>query len=221
MTDPTTGGFADNPHRGIASLTFKGRTLRFRTNPNEIWWSYSLNTNVEQTYGGRVVQILSTSIEDLVVKVDCGRGGWGYLNHVVDFLREMMIEQRESGGTTGVFAYTTRLWYMKVYALSVPFQDQVTAVNRELELRFKVMEDLNGQISQLAMSAELARLKDGIGFRKSPYNDPNLIGQGYGSEHESPNWVSPTDAIANIPGLGQIANAATSFIPSIPGLPIP
>ena len=221
MTDPATGGFADNPHRGIASLTFKGRTLRFRTNPNEIWWSYSLNTNVEQTYGGRVVQILSTSIEDLVVKVDCGRGGWGYLNHVVDFLREMMIEQRESGGTTGVFAYTTRRWYMKVYALSVPFQDQVTAVNRELELRFKVMEDLNGQISQLSMSAELARLQDGIGFRKSQYNDPKLIGRGYGGEYESPNWMSPTDAIANIPGLGQIANAATAFIPSIPGLPIP
>lgn len=221
MTDPTTGGFADNPHRGIASLTFKGKTLRFRTNPNEIWWSYSLNTNVEQTYGGRVVQILSTSIEDLVVKVDCGRGGWGYLNHIVDFLRQMMIEQRDSGGTPGVFSYTTRRWYMKVYSLSVPFQDQVTAVNRELELRFKVLEDLNGQISQLAMSAELARLQDGIGFRKSQFNDPKLIGRGYGGEHESPNWVSPTDAIANIPGLGQIASAATAFIPTIPGLPIP
>jgi hypothetical protein len=219
MTSPTNGGFADNPHRGIASLTFKGRTLRFRTNPNEIWWSYTLNTNVEQTYGGRVVQILSTRIEDLIVKVDCGRGGWEYLNQIVDFLRQMMIDQRESGGTPGTFSYTTRRWNMKVYGLSVPFQDQVTAVNRELELRFKVLEDLNGEISQLTMSKELARLQEGVGFFKSGYNDPNEIGN-VGGEHESPKWVSPSDIPSNL-GLGQIPNSFTSFLPSIPGLPTP
>jgi hypothetical protein len=217
MTSPTNGGFADNPQRGIASLTFKGRTLRFRTNPNEIWWSYTLNTNVEQTYGGRVVQILSTRIEDLIVKVDCGRGGWEYLNQIVDFIRQMMIDQRESGGTPGTFSYTTRRWNMKVYSLSVPFQDQVTAVNRELELRFKVLEDLNGEISRTSLSTELARLQDGVGFHKSGYNDPKMAG--VTGEHESPRWLSPTDV--SIPGLGQIPNAVTSLIPSIPGLPIP
>lgn len=217
MSSPTNGGFADNPQRGIASLTFKGRTLRFRTNPNEIWWSYTLNTNVEQTYGGRVVQILSTRIEDLIVKVDCGRGGWEYLTQIVDFIRQMMIDQREGGGTPGTFSYTTRRWNMKVYSLSVPFQDQVTAVNRELELRFKVLEDLNGEISQLSMSSELARLQEGIGFRKSGYNDPKRAE--VTGEYESPRWLSPTDI--SIPGLGQIPNAVTSLIPSIPGLPTP
>lgn len=178
FTGTANGGvitdFGNNPSRGIASLTFKGKTLRFRTNPNEIWWSYTLNTNVEQTYGGRVVQILSTRIEDLVIKIECGRGGWAYLNQVVDFLREMMIEQRKDGGTTAVFSYTTRGWRMKVFALSVPFQDSVTETVREIEIRFKVQEDLTGEMSKLALDTELARLQNGIGFSKTGFNTPGF-----------------------------------------------
>lgn len=165
--------FANSSQRGIASLYFKGRTLRFRTNPNEIWWSYSLNTSVEETYGGRVVQILGARIDDLVIKIDCGWGGWDYLNQVVNFLREMMIDQRKDGGTTGTFAYTTRGWRLKVYALTVPFQDAVTATTRELEIRFKVAEDLTGEMISNSLNAELARLQDGIGFKKSGYNTPS------------------------------------------------
>lgn len=215
MSAPIDGGFANNPHRGIASLYFNGETLRFRTNPNEIWWSYTLNTHVEQTYGGRVVQILGTKIEDLIVKIDCGNGGWPYLTKVVDFLRKMMIEQRKDGGKTAVFSYTTRGWRMKVYALSVPFQDQVTATTRELELRFKVVEDLTGQMTQAALSQELARLQDGMGFRKTKYNYPQL--NGASEVHESPTGVSITDTAENVsPQLGPIAGIMNSFLPSFP-----
>lgn len=215
--------FADNPRRGIASLQFNGKTLRFRTNPNEIWWSYTLNTNVEQTYGGRVVQILSTRIDDLVIKIDCGRGGLDYMNQVVDFLRQMMIDQRKDGGKTATFSYTTRGWRMKVYALSVPFQDSVTATVRELEIRFKVQEDLSGEMSKLALDAELARLQDGIGFQHNQFNTP-----GYGLapgetriQREAPSGVSPADAVPNLTGqaqtiLGQAGAALGIPIPSLP-----
>ena len=208
-------GYANNPHRGIASLYFNGETLRFRTNPNEIWWSYTLNTHVEQTYGGRVVQILGTRIEDLVIKIDCGNGGWEYLTKVVDFLRKMMIQQRKNGGTTAVFNYTTRGWRMKVYALSVPFQDQVTATVRELELRFKVVEDLTGQMTQMALSTELARLQDGMGFHKNQFNDPKF--NGATPVHESPPGISLTDAVPQAipPQIGAIASSAVPFIPGL------
>jgi hypothetical protein len=213
--------FAENPQRGIASLQFNGKTLRFRTNPNEIWWSYTLNTNVEQTYGGRVVQILSTRIDDLVIKIDCGRGGLAYMNQVVDFLRQMMIDQRKDGGKTAIFSYTTRRWRMKVYALSVPFQDSVTATLRELEIRFKVQEDLTGEMSKLALDTELARLQDGIGFKYNQFNKP-----GYGLapgetnlQRESPAGVSPTDAVPQ--GVGAALDVINSLGIAIPGLPTP
>ena len=211
--------FGNNPHRGIASLYFNGQTLRFRTNPNEIWWSYRLNTHVEQTYGGRVVQILSTSIDDLTIKIDCGRGGWEYMNKVVDFLRQMMIEQRKDGGKTATFNYTTRRWKMKVYALSVPFQDTVTATVRELEIRFKVQEDITGEMSKLALDTELARLQDGIGFQWNEFNKP-----GYGlapgetrQQHEAPSGVSITDAVPQVGGAAQdILGRAGGLISSLP-----
>lgn len=212
---PNDPGFANNPYRGIASLDFGGKVLRFRTNPNEIWWSYSLNTAVEQTYGGRVVQILSTRIDDLVVKIDCGWGGWPELTRVVNFLRTMMIEQRKDGGKTAVFNYTTRRWRMKVYALSVPFQDAVNATTRELEIRFKVAEDLSGEMSRLALSAELLRLQDGINFRKTKYNTPNSAAVSVG---EGP-LISPVDAAqrAAAPALGALPQPLNNFIP--PGTP--
>lgn len=199
---PQEGSFVDNQHRGIASLAFKGQTLHFRTNPNEVWWSYTLNTNVEQTYGGRVVQIMSVNIGDLVIKIDCGNGGWKYLKKVVDFLRQMMIDQRK--GDTATFEYTTRRWKMKVYALTIPFGDQVTATTRELELRFKVQEDVSGVQSQMALSKELQQLKDGIGFKKGPYNTPKGSSDAQG---QSPSWVSPADA------AGNLLSTVTSFAP--------
>ena len=164
--------------RGVCTLQFGGKTLRFRTNPNEIWWNYTLITSVENTYGGRVVQILGARIDDLVVKVECGRGGWEYLRHLVGFMRDMINDQRK--GDPGIFTYTTRGWRLKVFAVSVPFQDSVTATTREIELRFKVQEDVSGVQTSQAISNELKRLQDGIGFKKGPYSsDPSAATNQY------------------------------------------
>lgn len=175
--DPSTTYSADVPTqqiqtRGICSLSHPtAGNFQFRTNPNEITWSYRLNTKVENTYGGRVVQVLSTNIDDLVVKVDCGRGGWPYLMKVCQYFRDLLVEQRK--GEPASFRYTTRGWHMNVYAVSIPFQDQVDATVRELTLNFKVQEDVSGVVSGQTLSAELKKVHDGIGFRLSDYNNPN------------------------------------------------
>jgi hypothetical protein len=209
---PSDQFLSTNQRRGIASLTFNGKVLRFRTNPNSVWWSYLLKTNVEQTYGGRVVQILGVGIDDLVVKVECGRGGWPEAKRIVDFLRQVMIDQRKGKNNIGDFKYTTRNWHMKVYALSVPFQDQVNATTRELELHFKVQEDVSQVQSQAALSAELTRLRDGVGFVKMPgYNVPTTeAGSG-----ENPSWMN--GAVSG-PGIGNLLGTVTSFAGAIPGL---
>jgi len=175
--DPSTTYSADVPTqqiqtRGICSLSHPtAGNFQFRTNPNEITWTYRLNTKVENTYGGRVVQVLSTNIDDLVVKVDCGRGGWPYLMKVCQYFRDLLVEQRK--GEPASFRYTTRGWHMNVYAVSIPFQDQVDATVRELTLNFKVQEDVSGVVSGQTLSAELKKVHDGIGFRLSDYNNPN------------------------------------------------
>lgn len=181
-----------NPSRGIATLEFGGRVLRFRTNPNAVWWNYHLITAVEDTYGGRVVQILGAKVDDLIVTVDCGRGGWEYQRHIIAFMRDMINDQRK--GDPGRFSYTTRNWDLKVFALSVPLQDTVTATTREIELRFKVQEDISGVQTSMSLRNELSRLQQGIGFRKSGYNTSNPTG-----DNQNPLILSPQSMIPGLP----------------------
>lgn len=173
----------NSPTRGIASLSFQGRTWRFRTNPNSVQWSYTLNTNVEQTYGGRVVQILSTKIGDMVVKVECGNGdtggvngGWKYNYDLVLFLRDLLVAQRDPMAPPANFQYTTRRWNFNVYGLSIPFEDKVDSTVRELELHFKVQEDVSGVVSGAILDATLNKLKDGIGWTRNKYNSASAYG---------------------------------------------
>lgn len=189
--------------RGICTLTFQGRVLQFRTNPNSIWWSYELLTNVQQTYGGRVIQLLGTRLGDLQVKVECGRGGWEYLRKVVLWLRDLLTDQRN--GNTAEFEYTTRDWRLRVYGLSIPFQDEVEATTRELTLNFKIQEDINSTLSQITLSAELMRLQDGIygpGQNvHNQFNDPNMSqagNLGYNQINPSGPAYAPTGVTNNV-----------------------
>lgn len=163
--------------RGLASLTHGNKTLVFRTNPNSIVWSYKLNTAVENTYGGRVIQLLSTRMEDLRVTIECGLGGWNYAMKVAQFMRDMMIDQRN--GEPGTFQYTTRDWNLKVYATSIPFQDRITETTREINLTFKIQEDISKTITKQTLRAEIAKLRDGIGFERTQFNTGSgVLGDG-------------------------------------------
>lgn len=170
--------------RGIASLTFAGRTWRFRTNPNAVNFGYTLNTNIEQTFGGRVVQILSCKIDDLVVQVEAGNAGWAYAANLALFLRDFLDYQRAPQAAPGVFEYTTRRWKFNVYALSIPFQDEVQATVRPLELHFKVQEDISGVVSGAILDATISMLQTSVGWTRTVYNSgsvPSKNGQPFNS----------------------------------------
>ena len=204
--------------QGIASISHNGRTFRFRTNPNEFNWTYSLNRKVEQTYGGRVVQLLSTKIDDFTLKADCGSGRWQYMNEVATFLRDVMVAQRN--GVPATFEYTTRGWKLNVYVVSIPFADAVEEVAREFDIGFKVQEDVSGVMSSNSLSAELSRLKDGIGFQRGQYNDPRL-GDGVQNQEQGP--LNPVviagqvvGAVNNAIGIG---NSVAQSLTGIMGYP--
>jgi hypothetical protein len=157
--------------RGIATLSHpEVGSFRFRSNPKEFNWNYTLTKRVDQTYGGRVIQLLGTRIDDFTFKADCGAGRWEYMNRVAKFMRDIMIRQR--GGKPATFEYTTRGWKFNAFVVAVPFADAVEEVLREFDVSLKVQEDVSGVMSKGTLSAELRRLQDGIGFRRSKYNDP-------------------------------------------------
>ena len=207
--------------RGIASLYHPevGRTFRFRSNPKQFNWAYTLNKRVDQTYGGRVIQLLSTRIEDFSFTADCGSGRWDEMNRVANFMRDVMVAQRS--GRPATFEYTTRGWKFNAYIVSVPFADAVEEVLREFTVSMKVQEDVSGLISRNTLTAELRRLQDGIAFRRSRYNDPTGGG----------NREAQTDSEAFLYDLTQVADrfsgAAAEFtqtflsgLPSVPSTTI-
>lgn len=182
MSAPGAGPLTNNVNTtsvntGLCTLSFQDQVFRFRTNPNEIWWSYDLLSNTEETYGGKVIQILGTKLGDLSVTVDCGEGRWDYLMQVVLMLRNLMSDQRN--GNPATFEYTTRNWRLNVYAMSIPFEDQLDATVRTLPLNFKIQEDVSGVMSQVSMDAALAQLQDGVYSPGMPlhnqYNDSSGV----------------------------------------------
>jgi len=198
--------------RGIASLSHPDvGTFRFRSNPKQFNWSYTLNKRIDQTYGGRVVQLLGTRIEDFSFTADCGAGRWAEMNRVALFRRDVMISQRN--GRPATFEYTTRGWKFNAYVVTVPFADAVEEVLREFEITMKVQEDLSGLISSNTLAAELRRLQDGIAFRRSRFNDPRF---GSGQDPGDPEAFD-----GRLRAAGQLAGAAftvaQNFLPN--GLP--
>lgn len=203
--------------RGISSLSHpRVGTLRFRSNPKEFNWSYTLNKRIDQTYGGRVIQLLGTRIDDFSFKVDSGalsgpvQGGWPYLEKVTKFMRDIMIEQR--GGVPATFEYTTRGWKFNAFLTSMPFADAVEEVLREFEVTLKVQEDVSGLMSASTLSAELSRLQRGIGFHRSKYNDPMLTG---GAQIPDPEG-DPSGLISTVNNLGAALVQTLNFLPNPP-----
>lgn len=196
--------------RGVCTLSAPGvGTLQFRTNPNEITWDYELITHIEQTYGGRVIQILGAKIDNLTVKVDCGQGGWPYAMYVVQFMRDLMVTQRN--GIPATFTYTTRNWQLKVFALNVPFHDSVQETIRELTLNFKIQEDVSGIQIASAIADALSALQDGIGYLGSL-----TFGSGSGSYQNEGAGGGPATALQNT-ASGLLPTALTG--PAATGIP--
>jgi hypothetical protein len=74
------GGFRDL--RNVCTFTCSicdPQTITLYLSPNNVSWNYSLKTNVIDTYGGQVIQILGVSIDDLMIQGFFGSEGmWGY-----------------------------------------------------------------------------------------------------------------------------------------------
>lgn len=196
----------------MASISHGGKVFRFRTNPNSIRWTYTLNTKVDETYGGRVVQILSASIDDLVVTADAGGGGWEYLYAAAIFFRDMLFDQR-SGGEPGTFSYPNRGWEMDVYAVNFPFKDGWNEVRREFTMQFKVQEDVSGVVTSDTVTAEIERLKKGIEYEHNDFNTP----PGDVGSSEWPVFSPDVNAPPDVPPVDPAAPKPTT--PSTPSLP--
>ena len=118
----------------LSPATLGGWT--FTLNPNEVAWTYATKTMVQNTVGGKVVQVFGKVMSDLVVR---GSFGSGYTTLQKQFFNQVETWcEAQTGSPQGIpaggqmvfngpplsFVFPAHGWNMKVYI--VRFDSEVT-----------------------------------------------------------------------------------------------
>jgi hypothetical protein len=188
---------------GVALLSAQTNFL-FRIDPELITWNYSLNTHVDNTYGGKVIQLLSVSIQQMTISCMSGAGGRPYLASAASFFKDMMIWQRNTG-QTATFTYPPRGYHLKVYALSFNLADELENVVFPFTMGFQVQEDMAGVVSSQLISAELQALQAGIGYTDNQFNDPGIIPSNVNAPPSTPDKPTTTQSGPGSTGGGLVS----------------
>ncbi len=117
--------------------------MRLRTGPNTLSWAYNLKTHTDNTYGGRVIQILAVNVTSLSVQIDAGHRGKQYVRDTLLRMRDLALWQRDTHDAV-TFLYAPRRISARVYFQSITVQDKVDNVAFPYTVDFVVQEDLSG-----------------------------------------------------------------------------
>lgn len=104
---------------GIASLGFmNGPSVKFRIDPQSIDWNFTIITSVTETLGGRVVQVIGSTLSDMTVSGQFGEikganhaPSWAIARDFYNQIQAMMDYQSKGATTFGkmgqpaVFSY--------------------------------------------------------------------------------------------------------------------
>lgn len=119
---------------GTATLGYAGGpSVAFRIDPDLIDWTWSVQSNVVETIGGRVIQILGARLEDLTVQGSLGQnhadkaGGesWQQAQAFLATVTAIMEQQSADSNTQAtmhppaVFTYPPKGWRWNVYVKSL------------------------------------------------------------------------------------------------------
>lgn len=115
---------------GTATLGYTGGpSVAFRIDPEMIDWTWSVQTNVIETIGGRVIQVLGARLDDLTVQgslgqdVTKGKAGesWSLAQTFLTTVTAIMEQQAADSNAQAtmhqpaVFSYPPRGWQWNVY----------------------------------------------------------------------------------------------------------
>lgn len=153
----------------MLSLSYPGNSLSLKVSPSEVSFGYSLNTSTTDTTAGKVVQILSTSVQDMIVQSNLGasRGNVNdaYRKHIqlVRFCRDLMLWQAKEN-EPATFTFPRLSYDLKVFLRGQTFSDSLTNITYPYTLMFAIDEDVNGVATTNAMAGVFSSVKKGVGF---------------------------------------------------------
>ena len=138
-----------------------GDTLIFPVNPNSVNWSYQLNKQSFDTYGGRVTQILSVNIQEMTIQGDAGSRA--NLMNFFQGLKNLQQYQIAKGLPLYFYLPTANLSF-SLYIQQMDIGFDPTTTTYPYNLAFQIEEVLSegnsnyGSLSALITSAAIAGL---------------------------------------------------------------
>jgi hypothetical protein len=149
---------------GTATLGYPGGpAVAFRLDPELISWNWSVLTNVVETIGGRVIQVLGARLDDLTVQGSLGQDHaagpvngttWHLAERFVSVITKIMEAQSADANQQGkmhppaVFTYPPKGWRFNVYvkALTDPDGDssvilRPAKINQRYTLSLFIVQD--------------------------------------------------------------------------------
>jgi hypothetical protein len=218
-----------------ATLGYEGGpSIVFRLNPNDVKWNFTINTNVQPTVGGRVVQVTGATLSDMTVTGSLGevkagpsnrsRVSWQLAEQFVANIRRIMDKQTEDSNDfrkmqpPPVFALPLKGWRFSVYvkALNDPkggsMYHSPDHFSSEYVLTLFIVEDLSQSVSQVGKNGVLANKR-----QKAIDSYISRISDGIGWQASKYNGVGLI-AGENIPvpgkkKLGQVASQSSKTQP--------
>ena len=169
----------------MAAISVGGFT--FYVEPSTASWQYKMNIKPFETYGGRVVQLLSCSIEAMSIEGHIRPKGWSSSRDRVsgsldinqwqgmrDFEDSVksILAYHESTGESVYFNFPEVGWDGKVFLVdysNVRYEPDVPAVT--YTIRFEIDTGFEG-IQQAAGDYGLQNIPDGVGWVRNVYNTP-------------------------------------------------
>lgn len=164
------------PNMSIAGYTFN-------LDPNSASWTCRLNTRSFDTYGGRVVQILSSRVENLVITgyITSKQPGWavlddyqwGAMEEFESAIRAIM-EDEVASNSPSHFLYPELGWDAEVYVSgysNVEYNPKSSVVSYTLALT--VDSGLDTLADGSAAASDFTKVKDGVNWVRTKYNTPS------------------------------------------------
>lgn len=122
---------------GTATLGYPGGpAIAFRIDPESIQWNWQVLTNVVETIGGRVIQVIGAHLDDMQVSGSLGedhssrqgeswRQAIGFLNLVTDIMERQSkdAQQQAEMHPPAVFTYPPKNWRFNVYVKALQDAD--------------------------------------------------------------------------------------------------
>ena len=188
----------------IATLTLGGQVITLPYNPNNVIWNYLLNRQVVDTYGGRVVQILSVATQQMNFTGDAGSRP--KLLYLFSELKKMQASQIQSQSAAllvipASFAENGSIT-QSVYIDTINLGIDYTTVTHPYQLVFQIEENsASDQLVQNYLTKVSNAFNYSTGVGNTITGNLNLVYQGL----DQTNQLSVSQLASSFTSTGEAA----------------